>query len=136
MRIAWITSEGNTDPIAGRVHPPVVEAGGQLTSTVASNRLRLLIPKAALEARGHAVELLQIDSASFDASVARLREFDAVVFKKTMELERGQLVADLLDRTDRVRAFPALFDICDSRFDPASETGRRNVRMLRAVLTG
>jgi SAM-dependent methyltransferase len=120
-----------TDPIAGRVYPPVTEVDGRLTSTVASTRLRLLIPKAALEARGHAVELLQVDPASLDACVARLREFDAVVFKKTLELERGQLVADLFERA-LASGVPALFDICD-RIDAASETGRRNLRMVRAA---
>jgi hypothetical protein len=130
MRIAWITV-GAMDPIAGRVHPPVVEVDGRLTSTVASTRLRVLVPKTALEARGHTVELLQVSPASFDACVARLREFDAVLFKKTMELERGQLVADVLDRAI-ASGVPTLFDLCD-RIDAASETGRRNLRMLRAA---
>ena len=131
MRIAWITVGAMTDPIAGRVHPPVTEVDGRLTSTVASTRLRVLVPKTALEARGHAVELLEVTPASFDACVTRLREFDAVLFKKTMELERGQLVADLLDRAS-ASGVPTLFDICD-RIDAASETGRRNLRMVRTA---
>jgi hypothetical protein len=50
-----------------------------------------------------------------------------------MALERGQLIADLLDRTVAA-GVPALFDVCDL-IDAASDTGRRNLRMLRA-LTG
>jgi hypothetical protein len=131
MRIAWITVGTATDPVDGRVYrSDVAEAGGRLTSPLASTRLRLLIPKAVLEARGHAVDLLQVDSASFDATVARLREFDAVVFKKT--LERGQLVVDLFERAV-ASGIPTLFDLCDLRIDAASETGRRNLRMVRAA---
>lgn len=129
MRIAWVTVGAMTDPIDGRVYPPdVVEVDGRLTSQLASVRLRLLGPMAVLGAHGHDVELLAPDSTSLDACVARLREFDAIVFHKTVQ--RGQFVVGLFDRAVAAGT-PTVFDICDLRIDQASEPGRRNLKMLR-----
>jgi SAM-dependent methyltransferase len=131
MRIAWVTVGRTTDPVDGRVYPPeVVETGGRLTASLASARLRMLVPKTALEARGHAVELLQVGAAPPEECAARLRDFDALVFKKT--LERGQPVVELFDRA-LASGVPVLFDICDPRLDPAKERGRHNLRMLGAA---
>jgi glycosyltransferase involved in cell wall biosynthesis len=131
MKIAWVTVGRMADPADGRVYPAeVIESGGRLTSNLASARLRMLVPKAALEARGHDVELWQLESGAFDRCVARLGELDAIVFKKT--LERGQPIVDLFDRA-LAAGVPTLFDICDPRFDPGAETGRRNGKMLRAA---
>lgn len=129
MRIAWVTVGAMTDPIDGRVHPSdVAEDNGRRTSTLASARLRMLVPMAGLAARGHQLELLRVDSGSLDGCVARLREFDAVVFKKT--LDRGQFVVELFDRAV-ASGVPTLFDICDLRVESASEMGRRNLKILR-----
>ena len=128
MRIAWVTIGTTTDAVDRRTYPSdVVEHDGRLTSALASVRLRLLSPMAGLRARGHEVELLKVDSSSFDACAGRLRTFDAVVFKKT--LERGQPVVSLFDRA--VASVVTLFDLCDMRLDPATESGRQNRKMIR-----
>jgi hypothetical protein len=103
MRLAWVSVGAMTDPIDGRVYPPhVVEVAGRRTSQLAS--VRLLAPMAALAARGHDVELLELDASSLDACASRLREFDAVVCRNTVQ--RGQFVIDLFDRAVPGRRSP------------------------------
>src|SRR5262245_15423229 len=132
MRIAWVTVGATTDPIDGYVFPSyVTEVAGRLTAKAASLRLRLLIPMAELAARGHEVALLRPDSSSFDDCVARVGEFDAMVFSKTFE--RGEFVIELFNRA-MMAGTPTLFDVCDA-IDEASDSGRRNLKMLSEAST-
>jgi hypothetical protein len=131
MKIAWVTLGVRRDRVTGQTYASeVTEADGRRTSGLASVRLRTLIPMDALRARGCEVELLQVAPGSVEACSARLADFDAVVFKKT--LEHGDLIEALFDRAVAA-GLPTLFDICDLRVDDESEIGRRNVKLLRAA---
>jgi cephalosporin hydroxylase len=118
MRIGWVS--------AGAVD----ERNGEFVSGVASIRLRLLGPLRRLAARGHEVHLLQLDRAPLEHCAERLAGLDAVVFKKSIDGER--FVIDLFERALSL-GVPTIFDLCDLRLDPGSETGRINLRMLGAA---
>ena len=131
MKIAWVTLAAGRDRALGETYQnEVSKASGRLTSTAASVRLRVLIPMEALGARGHQVELLEVDAASLDTCGARLSEFDVAVFKKT--LQGGDIVVELFDRAVAA-GVPTLFDMCDLRVDDRSDIGRRNLKLLRSA---
>src|SRR5262245_53514414 len=128
MRIAWVTIGTTTDDVDRRPYPSDVdEHDGRLTSALASVRLRVLGPVERVRAGGPGGVVVKGESSSFDACAGCLRTFDAVVFKKT--LERGQPVVSLFDRA--VASVVTLFDLCDMRLDPATESGRQNRKMIR-----
>jgi hypothetical protein len=131
MKIAWVALGSSIDRSTGNAYPPQVsEVDGRLTSGAASVRLRMLIPMEALRARGSEVEMLELAPESLDACSERLREFDAVVFRKT--LERGDVVAALFERAVAA-GVPTLFDLCDLRIDDQTAIGQRNIRLLRVA---
>lgn len=131
MKIAWVTLAAGKDLTARATYQAdVSKVDGPWTSTTASVRLRVLLPVEALVARGHQAEMLEVDAASLDACGARLSEFDAVVFKKT--LLGGDIVVELFDRAVAA-GVPTLFDMCDLRVDDRSDIGRRNLKLLRSA---
>jgi glycosyltransferase involved in cell wall biosynthesis len=131
MKVAWVTLGARNDRSTGQTYlPDVSEADGNRTSALASVRLRALIPMEALRARGCQAELLQVDAASLEACSARLTDFDAILFQKT--LPGGEIAAELFDRAVAA-GVPTLFDICDLRVDEQSDTGRRNLKLLRTA---
>lgn len=131
MRIGWVVNGREVDPRTGTVFlPEVHETPDGLDSDLASVRYRMLIPMKALAAGGHDTALLAVNAESFGRLADDLSRFDALVFKKTLEVGRFQ--EQLLGRAKAARV-PAVFDICDARIDPATELGARNRRMAQAA---
>ena len=137
MKIAWVTLGAGRNRITGQTYSAeVTEADGRSTSKLASVRLRALLPMEALRARGWQAELLEVDATSLEACATRVRDFDAIVFKKT--LSRGESVVALFDRAVAA-GVSTLFDICDLRVDDQSAIGQWNTKLLRTadrVVTG
>jgi hypothetical protein len=131
MRIGWVVNGREIDPSTGTMCPPEAqETPDGLHSNFASVRYRMLIPMKALAAKGHRTALLAVNAELVEGLTREIGRFDALVFKKTLEIGRFQ--EQLLERAKAAR-IPVLFDICDARIDPSTELGTRNRRMARAA---
>src|SRR5262249_3564140 len=131
MKIAWVVNGPEIDPSTGTMCPPEAqETPDGLVSDLASVRYRMLIPMKALAAKGHSTALLAVNAESLARVTDEIGQFDALIFKKTLEIGRFQ--EQLLERAKAAR-IPVVFDICDPRIDPSTELGARNRRMAQAA---
>lgn len=117
MRVAWIADpkllEFTTDDVG---------------SPLASYRYRMLIPRRALQQRGHAVKIVPLDDepGRFDHAIEQLRGTEVVIFGKTTHLELNERLLAAAQQID----VTAVADFCDDYFDQDDRVGEHFRKMV------
>ena len=110
MRIAWIAD------------PRLLEfTADDVGSRLASYRYRMLIPRLALQQRGHAVQIIPLDPqpGSFERAVEQLHGADVAIFGKTSHWDLNER---LLAAAQQINV-TAVADFCDDYFDHRDRVG-------------
>lgn len=122
MKIAWIAAATDFEP-----------GSGNLQSTIASVRYRVIMPAGALRATGHDVTVGVYTPGQLQEAQAAIRGADVLVFRRNYE---NPALAEQLMAEAVAAGKPAIFDLSDDRLDGRVGPHLRNMIVgAHAVVT-